>query len=494
MRNRKGKKILFVATEAAPFVKVGGLGEVMRSLPRALGRVGYDARVMLPKYASMDLGKFPMTRIVENLRFVPDAEDPHGLFVCNVLAYEHKNGNGAYFLENLEYFEKRANVYGYADDPVRWVLFSKGVLEFLKQSSWRPEVIVASDWQTGFVPDFLKRQYAHDPALSGVKTVFAIHNIYYQGMFDHRFVSETAFDTGHSTIPEFSDPRLLQLNGMRRGILHADLITTVSPSYAKEILKPEFGEGLEELLQEKRSKLFGVLNGLDYEEFNPATDPHIPHPFSEKNLPERQKNKPKLQERFGLAQDPNAFTIGIVSRMDEQKGFELIMEIADALFENLDFQMVAVGDGDNKYRLFFQELEKKYPGRFGGHYFFDADLPRLVFAGADAVLIPSRFEPCGLVQMEAMRYGAIPIARSTGGLADSIENVSGANGVGFMFEKFNAYALLIAVVRAREAFNNKDEWAKLVRRAMKKDFSWEHSAKEYGRLFDLAHAEQPERT
>ncbi|KKU15491.1 hypothetical protein A3A20_02260 [Candidatus Wolfebacteria bacterium RIFCSPLOWO2_01_FULL_45_19] len=482
---KKAAKILFISPEAAPFVKVGGLGEVMRALPKALRELGYDARVLTPKYASMNLENFPLTKIYEGLEFVPEELDPHGLFVCNVLQNESEEDVVAYFLENMEYFEKRANVYGYADDTVRWVLLCKAALEFIKQSDWVPDIIVTNDWQTGFLPDFLKHSYHQHRKLSGIKTMFIIHNLNFQGMFDHRFLSETDYDSGQAAIPELGDPNILKLNGMRRGIMWSDLIVTVSPTYSKEILTTDFGEGLNELLKEKRSVLFGVLNGIDYDIYNPQKDKLIPHPFSYNNLEKRALNKTALQEKFNLKVDPRKFVIGIVSRMDEQKGFELIMQICNPLFENVDFQMVVVGGGDNKYRLFFQEMEKKYPGRFGGHYFYDEILPRLVFAGADAILVPSRFEPSGLVQMEAMRYGAIPIVRHVGGLADSVRDFDGEQGDGFVFNNYDPYALLVAIVRAKETFSNKKTWTTIVSHSMQNDFSWKKSAQDYDKLFNI---------
>jgi len=484
---RKKLKILFVASEAAPFVKVGGLGEIMRSLPKALRDLGHDARIMIPKYATIDQEKFPLIRETEGLN-LSDESDPHHLLVSNVLRYEEKGKTIAYFLENMEYYEKRANVYGYNDDTIRWVLLSKGVLEFIKVSIWQPDIIVASDWQTGFIPNLLCTEYKNDPILKKIKTVFSIHNLQFQGMFDHRFVSEMEHDAGQALVPIFFDPKLLKLNGMRRGIMYADIINTVSPTYAKEILSEEFGEKLNKLLIERRSALFGILNGIDTISLNPETDQNITTSYSAKDLDERLKNKIVLQKHFNLPIDKDKFIIGIVSRMDSQKGFDLIIEIADALMKNVDFQLVIIGEGDNHYRSFFQDLQKKYPDRVAGHYFFDPILPRRIFSGADTMLIPSRFEPCGLVQMEAMRYGAIPIVRQTGGLADSVENyVPGQNqGTGFVFNDFDRYALLVAIVRASEAFRDKKEWTRLIKRAMAKDFSWKNSAKEYLKLFSVA--------
>ncbi|MDP1629472.1 MAG: glycogen/starch synthase, partial [bacterium] len=385
-------KILFVTTEAAPFAIVGGLGRVMYSLPKALLEKGYDCRLFLPKYATSIISECVLTKEIERLEVAK--KDPHGLFVCNVLRCEREKEPVVYFLENQEYYEKRANVYGYVDDSVRWVLLSKGVLEFIRKSDWRPDVIVASDWQTGFVTNLLATDYKDDAVLSRIAAVFSIHNLHYQGTFDHRFISEMDFDAGQAPVPDFDDPRINKLNGMRRGIMNADVITTVSPTYSREILQPEHGEGLDELLKERRARLFGALNGIDYDLFNPATDTHIKANYSVSNfMKAKPENKLALQKQFGLKEDKDAFLIGIVSRMDQQKGFDLIMEISDQLFQNLDFQLVVVGEGDNKYRLFFQSLEKKYSQRIGGHYFFDPVLPRMIFAGADAILVPSLFEP-----------------------------------------------------------------------------------------------------
>ncbi len=486
---QKNPKILFVASEAAPFVKVGGLGEVMHSLPKALRELGYDARIMIPKYATIDTKKFNLKPEIYGIKPYNGEDDPYDLLVSNVLKYEDQNGWPiAYFLENMEYYEKRANVYGYNDDTVRWILLSRGVLEFIKKSKWQPDIIVASDWQAGFIPNLLRTTYKDDPDLSKIKVIFSIHNLRFQGLFDQQFVSEMDFDAGQGEIPDFFDEKILKLNGMRRGIMCADIINTVSPTYAKEILSPKYGEKLDELLIERRSVLYGILNGIDTELWNPINDSEIAVNYSAKDLDKRFENKLALQKRFSLPEDENKFVIGIVSRMDEQKGFDLIIEIIDALLQNVDFQLVVVGSGENNYRCFFQDLQKKYPNRVAGHYFFDSKMPKSIFSGADAILIPSRFEPSGLVQMEAMRYGAIPIVRKTGGLADSVEDyLPGQNkGTGFVFENYDKYALLIAILRASETYRNKKEWTKLMKRAMTRDFSWKKSAKEYVKLFDLA--------
>lgn len=489
-------KILFVASEAAPFAKAGGLGEVMFALPRALATLGHDARIMIPRYAGINQEKFFLKILQEGL-MVPTGATENGqprYLQCNIKKYESNSNDihapvTAYFLENSEYYEQRANIYGYADDAVRWALLARGVLEFLNQNrECAPDIIVSSDWQTAFLSDYLKTAYKDYARLGGIASVFSIHNLYYQGMFDHKFVSEMEYDAGQAPIPSFFDPRLLKLNMMRRGIMYADVINTVSPTYAKEIMTHEYGEGLDGLLRERRSVVYGILNGIDYETVNPRTDPHLVANYDVARPELRIQNKSELQKRFNLPQDPKKFVVGIVSRMDEQKGFDLLFDSLEPLLCELDMQLVVVGSGDAKYMSFFGEMAKKFPERVAAHLSFDLVLPHLVFGGADAILIPSKFEPSGLTQMEAMRYGAIPIARRTGGLADTVEDYGPENeaGTGFVFEKFSSQAFSIAMVRAYETYRHPSLWKNFQQRAMSKDFSWEHSAREYVRLFEKA--------
>lgn len=493
-KTRRADKILFVAPEAAPFMKAGGLGEVMFSLPRALKKIGYDARLMVPRYAGIDLQQFHLAMELEGLQVPTDAKEqgqPEYL-TCNVRKYTDgqlaRSPVTTYFLENLEYYEKRANVYGYNDDAVRWVLLSRGVLEFLRRSDWKPDVIVSADWQMGFLPNYLKTAYKNDARLSDIATIFSIHNLSFQGMFNHRFVNEMDIDDGRSAIPSFFDERLLKLNGMRRGILYADLINTVSPTYAKEIMTEQFGELLDGLLRERRSRVYGVINAIDYKVFNPETNLNVPVHFSKTSLERRAKNKLELQDRFGLVKDEHAFVVGIVSRLVEQKGFDLLFPVLEPLLNEIPMQLMVLGSGEAKYMHFFQDLEKRFNGRVSAHLNFDVDLPHLVYAGVDVALIPSRFEPSGLSQMESQRYGCVPIVRKTGGLADTVEDYDPDKntGTGFIFEKYDSMSLVIAVTRAYENYRDVDAWRAIQKRAMEKDFSWKHSAVEYAKLFELA--------
>lgn len=488
-----GLRILFVSTEVAPFVKVGGLGSVMEALPRALRAIGYDARVMIPRYLSINQPEMPIKMEFEGLKVPTGNESSPEHLICNVKSYmppeDAEHAVPVYFLENQEYYEQRANVYGYADDPVRWALLSRGALEFIRnQKKWVPQVIVSTDWMTGFLPNYLKREYRKDPVLSKIASVFSIHNLSYQGMFDHNFVQEMDFDDGHSPIPSFDNPRIMKINGMRRGIMYADAINTVSPTYAKEITTKEYGESLEELLRERRSVLFGILNGIDYRIWNPETDPYITHHYSANRLGNRISNKKVLQEQFGLKVDDRAFVVGVVARIVKQKGLDLLFPIIEVLLKELRMQLVVVGEGDPEIMRFFHDLAVNQPSQVAVHLKFDSILPHQVFAGADAVVIPSRFEASGLTQMEAMRCGAIPIVRKTGGLADTVDDYNPENqtGTGFVFERFDAFSLMMAIVRAVENYHHLENWRQLQMRAMKKDFSWESSARKYGELFRKA--------
>ena len=481
-------KILFVASEAAPFVKVGGLGEVMYSLPRALKELGHDARVMIPKYGTIDTNEFKLETEYSNLKPVSNASDPHGLFISNILHYKNKNGEiQAYFLENKEFYEKRANTYGYSDDAIRWALLSKSALEFLKHSEWAPDVIVSSDWQTGLIPNYLHTEYKDEPTLSNLATVFSIHNLAFQGMFDHHSVSEMDYDAGQQEIPSFDNPRLLQLNFMRRGVMYADVINTVSPTYAQEITTPEYGESLNDLLNERRMRLFGILNGVDYESYNPEADPILDHKYSVGTLENRIENKRLLRKKFNLP-DNNAPLLSIISRLTDQKGFGLLFDTARPLFKNFDFQLIILGGGGAGFVDFFRELGKQYPDRVAGHFTFDATLPRLILGAADIILIPSKYEPSGLTQLEAMRYGVIPVVRKTGGLADSVIDYDPGTdmGTGFVFNDFDSYAFYGTVARSLETYKYPEAWRIFQKRVMKADFSWDRSAREYVNLFDKA--------
>lgn len=494
--NNSGKmKVLFVTAEEFPFAKVGGLGEVMFSLPRALSRAGCDARVFMPKYGSIKSKLLEGAKYVfEQLSVPTDPERATEDLICNVLKIDATDDPHSpvttYFLENREYYELRSNVYGYKDDSLRFALFSRGCLEFLNSTGdWLPDVIVATDWMTGYLPNYLKTDYKDYVHLKNITTVFSIHNIYSQGPSRrHRFIPQTDLDDGHGSMPNLYSERMLHINAMRRGIMYSDIVNTVSPTYAKEMATPEFGEGLDILLKESQGKLFGILNGIDYETMDPETDRHLAKNYSKNSLEKRKENKLALQKRFGLLEDENVFVAGMVSRLSKQKGLELLEPIIGDFLKATRSQLIVVGTGDNEIMDFLNASQKKYPDHMRAHLLYDTILPHMIYGGADVVLVPSQFEPCGLTQMEAMRYGAIPVARRTGGLADTIEdfNPTEETGTGFLFDEFDSMQFLISLIRAYVNWKHKKSWAELQKRAMSADFSWDHSAKEYIGLFTRA--------
>jgi starch synthase len=491
-RPKKALKILFVGTEAAPFVKIGGLGSVMYSLPKALKELGHDARVMIPRYLSIDNSIFNLKLEHRGLTVPTDSQTGPSELVCNVKRHDPTKETDTvttYFLENQEYYEQRANVYGYADDTARWSLLCRGTLEFLRvNKDWQPDVIVSSDWQSGLIPNLLKTKFKNDRVLSRISSVFSIHNLYFQAMFDHKFVPEAERDNGHTPVPGLHDADLSKINWMRRGIMHADVINTVSPNYAREIMTKDYGEMLDDLLRERRSVISGILNGIDYTLWNPEKNASVPYKFSADKIDNRAPNKKFLQERFGLEISDEKFLMCFAGRLSKQKGLDILFPIIDRILEELPIQLIIVGDGESDMMGFFHDLASRHRGKVATHLKFDAVLPHMVFAGADALIMPSRFEPCGLAQMEAMHMGAVPIVRKTGGLTDSVEdyNPEKGTGNGFVFERFDSTSFMITLIRAFENFRDKKKWRALQIRAMKQDFSWKASAEQYVALFTRA--------
>lgn len=478
-------KILMVSAEVAPYASVGGISRVIPQLAKALCRRGHDVRVFMPKFGLIDERKYALKTVYESLQVPTDFENPPHL-TCNIKFHQLDGYAPVYFLENQEYYEKRANVYGYSDDPRRWALLSRGALEFLKDSSWVPDMIHSHDWHTGIVSNYLKTTYQNDDKLSSIATTFTLHNLSHQGIFDHHNVSEMDFDDGRSDIANFFSDRLNKQNFLRRGIIYSDVVNTVSEKYALEILTSEFGEGLDQLLLELRSKLFGITNGIDPEEFNPEKDQLIPTNYSIESLDSRAENKLALQKEFGLPEDRDAPILAYEGRLDSQKGLDLMFEVLWPLLRLYEkVQFVEVGGGSGQYVEILKKLAHAFPKQVGIHPLPNFTLPRLVFSGADLLLIPSKFEPCGMVQMEAMRYGAVPIVRATGGLADTVDNFDPLSdtGEGFVFKNYDKWEFFAQVVRALEVFNHKDVWRDIVKRAMLKDLSWDKAALRYENLY-----------
>ena len=487
-KKKSDLKVLIVAAESAPYATVGGFSSVVAYLSRNLLPLGVDVRVFMPKFGSMDQEKYQMEMEYKGLK-VPTGDENNPHLICNVKKRVGDDGVITYFLENQEYYEKRANVYNYSDDPTRWALLSKGVLEFIRTEKFVPDVIHSNDWHTGIVSNYLKTDYKKDPILKDISSVFTIHNLSIQGyMLDHRTPTEMQFDDGKSAIASFFSPRLNSQNFMKRGIMYSDVVNTVSKTYAKEILTEEFGESLNKLLLELRGKLFGIINGLDYDEFNPMTDDLITKNFDRDCMECRVENKLALQEEFDLPQDDDALVLGYVGRLDYQKGMDLILDTLPHVLKDYNVQFVQVGGGDGALTHRLHGIKEEFPEKVGIHPYPNFTLPRLMFAGADCILYPSRFEPCGIVQIEALRYGAIPIVRKVGGLADTVHNFDSTKkkGNGLVFSDFNVFGLFATIIRALEMKKHPKLWKKLQLNAMDSDYSWKFSAREYVKLYNTS--------
>jgi starch synthase len=478
---------LLVAAEVAPYASVGGVAFVISHLAKALVELGHDVRVFMPKFGSIDEDINKITMLHKGLE-VPTGDELGTKLICNVKQADNENGFITYFLENQEYYEKRANVYGYSDDPTRWALLARGTLEFIQTKIFVPDLIHCNDWHTGLLPNYAKTVYKKDTLIGKMPLVFTLHNMSFQGMIDHKHMSELDYDDGKSHIPSFFEERLDKLNFLKRGILYADAVNTVSKTYAREILTPTFGEGLDKLLLELKEKLFGIINGIDYEELNPATDTLVEHNYDINSLDLRAENKQALQKEFNLPENPDVPIFGFVGRVEKQKGVDLLVSTLRKVMEEYDIQFVQVGGGDGDLLEHLRHLSADFPDKVQVHPYPNFTLPRMLFSGCDLIVYPSRFEPCGVVQLEAMRYGAVPVVREVGGLADTVVNFDSGTGkgTGFVFKNFTEFSLFGQLVRAMEVYKNKPLWKVVQKNAMKQDFSWTYSAKEYLKLYERA--------
>ncbi|HEY5039836.1 MAG TPA: glycogen/starch synthase, partial [bacterium] len=426
----KKRRILFVSSEVVPFAKTGGLADVVGSLPQALMKMGCEVAVVLPKYKSISPEKYNLTAEVKGLSIPMGMGDMSADILSTRLGDSHGK---VYFVQNDRYFD-RDGFYGtpegdYHDNAERFAFFSRAVLEMFKPLDWYPEIIHLNDWQTGLVAVYLKTLYVDKPHFSKMRTLFTIHNMAYQGLFPKYILPMTGigWDEFKTDKLEFYD----QVNYLKSGLVYSDALSTVSERYAEEIQMDEFGHGLQGVLKSRSADLHGIVNGIDYNEWNPATDKGIPAQYTVKNHDKKAESKKKLLQGLGLKFNPTTPVVGLVSRLTDQKGLDLIAEVIND-FLALNVQFVVLGTGEPRYHALLQELKEKFPTKLAVQLKFDNNLAKLIYAGSDLFLMPSRFEPCGLGQMIAMKYGTIPVVRKTGGLADTVENLSpdGKKGTG----------------------------------------------------------------
>ncbi len=460
-----------VSSEAAPFAKTGGLADVVGSLPLALRSCGDEVAVVIPRYGSIDLKN--SRRVWDNLavHFGP-AHYP-------ITIYQAPAEYPVYLVDCPPLFDRKG-LYGesgldYPDNHIRFAVFCRAALS-VARVLFRTDIFHCHDWQTGLVPAYLRTTFASDPTFLGCKTLFTIHNLGYQGLFPKTALAEVALD------PSVYRPDGMEFFGrvsyIKAGIEFADALNTVSPTYAREIQTPEFGFGLDGSLRDRAAMLSGILNGVDYTEWSPETDPLIPAHYSAEDLSGKAICKRQLLEEFGLpAAAADRPLLGIVSRFTRQKGTDLLAEIAAQLVAE-DVYLVALGTGDTEYEAFFGRMQEEHPGRIAARIGFDNGLAHRIEAGADIFLMPSHYEPCGLNQIYSLRYGTVPVVRATGGLDDTIEE-----GTGFKFAQYSAQALLAAIRAAVRTFADREEWQRMMRRGMEKDFSWKTSSLAYSALY-----------
>ncbi len=475
------KNILFLGSEAVPFIKTGGLADVVGSLPKTIDKQYFDCRVMIPKYMCIPW------KYREKMEYVTHFYmDYLGVSrYVGVLKYEY-DGVTYYFIDNESYFSGDKPYGDWYWDLEKFCFFCYAALSALPLLGFHPDIIHCHDWQTGLIPVLLKDRFAGGEFYRSIKSVITIHNLKFQGVWDVKTIQRFTQLSDYYFTPDKLECKK-DGNLLKGGLVYADAITTVSDTYAKEIMMPFYGEGLDGLLRAREHDIRGIVNGIDYNEFNPETDPFIARQYDQRNFrKEKAKNKKALQEEWGMSVDPNRFMIGIVSRLTDQKGLDLIQCVMDEICSD-ELQFVVLGTGDDKYENMFRHFDWKYHDKVSAQIYYSNEVSHKIYASCDALLMPSLFEPCGLSQLIALRYGTLPIVRETGGLKDTVEpyNEFEDTGTGFSFTNYNAHEMLNAIRYAEGVYyDHKREWNKIVDRAMLKDYSWKTSAAKYQELYD----------
>ena len=487
----KKYKILFVTSEVVPFIKTGGLADVSAALPQTLAEMGHEVRIVVPKYGAVDDRKYKIHEVVRLKDLTVKIGDKEVMFSLKSCFLPGQRVRvQIYFLDNHDYFGNRNSLYtdpmngkDYKDNDERFILLNLSVFELIQKLGWIPDLIHCNDWQCGLIPAYLKNLYKDDEQFSGFKTLFTIHNLAYQGVFPASVFKKTGLPSNlNSSKGIIHDGKV---NFMKSGLMFADVINTVSGTYAQEIrTSKELGEGLKDILSKRKKDLYGIINGIDTKLWNPEKDKHLLKKYSAKNLEGKKVNKKALLERFNLEHKEDTPVLGLISRLYDSKGIDLVQKIFNDLMK-MDVQMILLGTGDPKLHAFFDKMNKKYKNKFAAYLGFNDDLAHLIEGGADIFLMPSRYEPCGLNQMYSLKYGTVPVVRKTGGLADTVVkfNEKTGEGNGFMFDKYDPKEFLKEVKRAVKVFKNKEAWIKIMKTGIKSDFSWNSSAKKYIDLY-----------
>lgn len=480
-------KIAFCSSEVVPFVKTGGLADVAGALPIELKSLGAEIIVLLPLYGSIDYRKFRIKKTPGINDFYVSINGKNhmvGLFECRFPETNVK----AYFIDCPEFFQRELIYTNESDEADRFICFSRASLEAIQRLRFEPDIIHCNDWQTGLIPLYLKENYSWDNLFKKTKTLLTIHNIGYQGLFPPEKVKAADINPDYFT-PLGPVEWYGQLSFLKTGLMFADYLSTVSETYASEILTEEFGGGMHEILNKRKKELFGILNGVDYKIWNPETDELLVQKYNPDELKGKAENKKSLMENAGLEFDENEPLIGLISRMVSQKGFDLISESIDELLK-LKAKYIFLSGGDGKYERFFKNISQTYPDKFKLYTGYNEELAHRIEAGSDIYLMPSMYEPCGLNQIYSLKYGTVPVVRKTGGLADTVidwgnkKSNAGNKGTGFVFKKFDSKDMMKAVKTAVKTFGDKEAWSKLQQNGMKAEYSWEKSAKKYIELYE----------
>ncbi|RSL34054.1 glycogen synthase GlgA [Salibacterium salarium] len=465
--------VLMIGAECTPFIKTGGLADVLGSLPHELHGQGADVRVVLPKYEDMDEKWKSKLTHVDELHVQLGWRNQYA-----GIEYIEYEGIPIYFIDN-EYYFKRSNLYGYDDEAERFVFFNRAVMEMITQLEWKPDVLHCHDWQSGLIPVFLHTHYKELEKFQGIKTVFTIHNLKYQGTFPQSVLHDL-MDLDEGMMTEEGLEFFGGINFMKGALNYADFITTVSETYATEIQTPYYGENLDGVLRKRSNQFLGIVNGINDKDYNPMKDDTLHFPYRS-SLKKKQQNKMWLQEQLGLPVRKDVPMIGIVSRLVEQKGFDLIGRVIDEVLYHEDIQIVLLGTGEYQYEQMLQWAQERHPEKMSTNITFSEPFSRQIYAASDFFLMPSRFEPCGIGQLIALRYLSVPIVRETGGLKDTVSPFveSTGEGTGFTFANYNAHDMLFTIRKALDTYHDKNSWKMIIKNIGKSQFSWRDSAHQY---------------